>query len=235
MAAITDAGGTWNTNAGNKTVTATPASSDLIVVVHGMSGWISGDDSTITDNNSDGLGTYTKIGASPLATGGGSTGAMWVSIRDALVGSASSTIFTATNTGDTGGGLTVFRVSGMTKTGVTAARQNKGESDQTENPPVIDFAGVTLTENPIILGLFAEDNPHGLTVPTDFTVGSSTNWGSPTMGVSIAFINSGKTASNYAWSGGAVTDHSEVGVELDTSAAAAGSSRRRFLPSLGVA
>ena len=45
MATGTDAGGTWNTTAGNKTVIATPASNDLIVVVHGMSGWASADDS----------------------------------------------------------------------------------------------------------------------------------------------------------------------------------------------
>ena len=36
-AAVTSLGETWNTTAGNKTVTATPAVNDLIVVIHGIS------------------------------------------------------------------------------------------------------------------------------------------------------------------------------------------------------
>lgn len=221
MATITAAGSTWNsTNSPTThTVVATPAANDLIVVVHGGSGWASGDTSVITDNNSDGNGTYTIIGSGPLSSGGGTTGALWISIRDSLVGSATSTTFTNTEVGLTGGGLTVFRVSGMTRTGASAARQNKGESDQTENPPSIAFAAATLTENPIILGVMGEDNPPALTAPADFSETFDSGWTTPTTGVWVGFINSGKTSSSYAWTGGAVTDHNEVGVELDTSSA----------------
>lgn len=215
----TDAGGTWNTTAGNKTVVATPAVSDLIVVVHGISTWASGDDSVITDNNADGLGTYTKFGTAtaPLSTGGGTGGALWISVRNALVGSATSTTFTATNTGDTGGGLTVIRFSGMTRTGASAVRQNIGESTQTENPPQITFGAATLTANPIVLAVFGEDNPAAVTQPTGFTEADDTGWATPVSGIEVAWDDSGNTASNYAWSGGALTDHNEVGVELDTS------------------
>ena len=218
MATGTHAGSTWNTTAGNKTVVATPASGDLIVVIHGMSGFAGADDSTITDNNSDGNGTYTKIGASPLSTGGGTAGALWISIRDSLIGSATSTTFTATNSGDTGGGLTVMRFSGMSRVGSSAARQNVGQSSQTENPPVIAFSGVTLTANAIMLGVFGEDNPAGVTPPGGFSEAVDTGWATPTSGVEVCWDDSGNTASSYAWSGGALTDHNEVGVELDTSA-----------------
>jgi hypothetical protein len=214
MAAVTSLGATWNTTAGNKTVTATPAVDDLIVVVHGMSGWASGDTSVITDNQG---GTYTQIGANPLSTGGGTSGALWISIRTALISSASSTIFTATNTGDTGGGLTVLKVTGMSRVGSSAVRQSIGQSSQTENPPVIAFGSATLTENPIILAVFGEDNPAGVTPPTDFTERTDTGWSSPTSGIEVCSIDSGKTSSSYSWSGGALTDHNEVGVELDTS------------------
>lgn len=220
MAAVTKLGETWNTTAGNKTVVATPAVGDLIVVVHGMSGWQAGDESTITDNNADGLGTYTKIGASPLATEGGTNGALWISIRNALVGNGSSTTFMATNVGDNGGGLTVFKVTGMSLVGADAARQNKGEPGQAENPPELFFTLPTLTTNPIILAVFGEDNPPALTPPTDFTEHTDTGWATPASGIEVCSVDSGKTEQTYSWSGGALTDHCEVGVELDASAVA---------------
>ena len=160
MATVTELGETWDTNAGNKTVVATPAVGDLIVVVHGMSGWASGDTSVITDDNSS--GKYTQIGGDPLSTGGGTAGALWISIRRSLIGSATSTTFTCTNSGDTGGGLTVLNVTGMSRVGANAALQNVGESTQTESPVVITFGKATLTGNPIILGCFGEDNPAAL-------------------------------------------------------------------------
>jgi hypothetical protein len=220
MATGTDAGGLWNTTAGNKTVTATPAVNDLIVVVHGMSGWAAADNSTITDNNSGGGGTYTRIGTAsvPMSQGGGTAGALWISIRNSLISSASSTIFTCTNSGDTGGGLTVLRFSGMTRTGALAIRQSKGEDNATENPPTITFPVAALTGNPIILAVMGEDNPAGVTPPTGFTEADDTGWATPTAGIEVCWDDSGNTASLYAWSGGALTDHNEVGVELNTTA-----------------
>ena len=218
MATITKLGELWDTNTGDHTVTATPAANDLIVVVHGMSGFAGSDNSTLSDNNSGGGGSYSKIGGNPLSTGGGTAGALWISIRNSLVTSATSTIFTETGTGNTGGGLTVLAVSGMARTGAMAARQNKGESTQTEDPPSIAFAAATLTANPIVLGVLGEDSPAGLTAPTDFAEHTDTGWSSPTTGIEVCSVNSGKTASSYSWSGGALADHNEVGVELDTTA-----------------
>lgn len=220
MAVGTDAGGTWNTTAGNKTVVATPAASDLIVVIHGISNWASGDNSIITDNNADGLGTYVQIGSAtaPLSTGGGTVGALWISVRRALIGSATSTTFTATNTGDTGGGLTVLRFSGMARVGANAIRQFVGESSATENPPTITFGSTTLTGNPVILAVFGEDNPPALTSPTGFTAADDTGWATPTSGIQVCWDDAGNTATLFSWSGGALTDHNEVGVELNTAA-----------------
>lgn len=220
MAVGTDAGGPWDTTAGNKTVTATPALNDLIVVIHGMSGWASGDDSVITDNNSDGLGTYHRIGTAtaPLSTGGGTAGALWISVRNALIGSATSTIFTCTNTGDTGGGLTVIRFSGFTRTGSSAVKQSKGESTQTESPPSITFDAATDTNNPIIIATLTEDNPPAVTPPAGFSEAEDTGWNSPATGIAVAWDDAGNTGTTYAWTSGANTDHNDVGIELDTSA-----------------
>ena len=209
-------GETWDTNAGNKTVTATPNVNDLIVVVHGMSGWAGTDDSIITDNNSS--GTYDKIGASPLSTGGGTACALWISVRKSLIASAVSTIFTATNTGDTGGGLTVLNVSGMTRVGADAVLQLVGESTQTESPVVITFSQATNTSNPVIFGCFGEDNPAALGPPASFTETTDTGWSSPTTGIHVCYVSSGQTSSQYTYASGAFTDHNEGGVELKTSA-----------------
>ena len=224
MATGTDAGGTWNTTAGNKTVTATPTANDLIVVVHGMSGWASGDNSTITDNNAGGGGTYHRIGTAtaPLSTGGGTAWALWISVRDNLISSATSTVFTVTNTGDTGGGLTVLRFSGMSRVGSQAVKQSKGESTATKNPPTITFAATTDTNNPIVLAVMGEDNPAAVTPPVGFTEADDTGWASPVTGIEVCWDDSGNAATLFSWSGGALTDHNEVGIELDTSAAPTG-------------
>lgn len=216
MATFTEAGETWNTTAGNKTVVATPSSNDLIVVVGGASGMAGADDIVISDNNSDGNGTYFR---SVRATGGGTTGMLDIWVRRNLIGSATSTTFTATITGDTGGGLTVMRLSGMYHTGYGAVRQSKGENDNTENPPSIAFTEATLTGNPILIAVMCEDNPAALTSPTSFTETTDTGWATPTTGVHVCFLNSGGTSSTYAYqTGGAATDHCEVAVELDASA-----------------
>src|SRR5215472_6834494 len=112
VSTVTHAGSVWTTTAGNKTVTATPALGDLIVVIAPATGVAT---TGVTDNNTDGLGTYTKIGSS--FTGFSTAGDLSVWVRNALVGSASSTIFTAAQGSSTGGGLDVLRVSGMSRTG----------------------------------------------------------------------------------------------------------------------
>jgi len=184
-----------------------------------MGGWASGDDSTITDNNSDGLGTYHKIGTAtaPLSTGGGTAMAAWISVRNSPIGSASSTVFTTTNTGDTGGGLTVLRFSGFSRFGSSAVKQSKGESTATENPPTLTFGATTLTGNPIVLACFGEDNPLAITPPTGFTEADDTGWATSTSGIEVCWDDSGNTATVFSWTGGATTDHNDVGIELDAS------------------
>ena len=220
MAAVTGFVERWNTTAGTKsTASLAPTVDDLIVVIHGMSGWASGDTSVITDDQG---GVYTQIGADPLSTGGGTGGALWISIRTTLFPATVQTIFTATNVGDTGGGLTVLFVSGMSRTGANAALQNKGESTQTESPVVITFGAATQASSVIILGCLGEDNPSNLGPPTGFLELTDTGWNTPTTGIHVCSVNSGKTLSAYTYAGGSFIDHNEVGVELDTSVPPAG-------------
>lgn len=215
MATFTEAGESWTTTAGKKTVVATPASNDLIVVVAGATS--TGTPTiAVSDNNSDGLGTYVLIAS---ASGGGTGGLLRIYVRTALVGSATSTTFTATIGSDTGGGLTVMRLSSMYHTGYGAVRQFAQESTQTEDPPSIAFTAATLTDNPILIAVLCEDNPAALTSPTGFSETTDTGYNSPVTGIHVCFINSGATNSTYAYqAGGAATDHCEVAVELDAAA-----------------
>lgn len=216
MATWTEAGELWNTTAGNKTVTATPSANDLIVVVAGATS-ASTPTISVSDNNAGGGGTYDLITSE---SGGGTGGLLRIYVRKALISSATSTIFTATIGTDTGGGLTVMRLSGMALVGSSAVRQFVGESTQTENPPSMAFGFATLTGNPVILAVLGEDNPLALTDPAGFTNTTATGYNTPPTGITICFANSGVTNSTYAWTGGAVTVHCEVGAELDVNTVA---------------
>src|SRR3990167_3549978 len=215
MATVSELGETWNTTAGDKTVVATPALNDLIVVVAAASGMAGGDNISVADNNSDGLGAYTRIAR---ALGGGTTGMLDIWIRNSKVGSATSTTFTATITGDTGGGLTVLKVTGMSRAGSSASKQFADEDSQTENPPTCVFPAAALTANACIGAIFGEDNPIALTQPSGWSETTDTGWASPTSGIHVTFRSSGETGQTISWSGGATTDHCDVLVELDTSA-----------------
>ena len=170
---------------------------------------------SFADNNADGLGTYTTYGPS---VGGGDRGALWISVRNALIGSATSTDFAPTNSSLNGGGTVVLTFSGMTKAGAAAVVQSIGEDTATENPPTITFASAVNTDNPVVLGVLGEDNPLALTPPAGFSEAVDLGWNTPTTGIEVCFIGSGSTASLFSWSGGAVTDHNEFGIELDASA-----------------
>ena len=152
----------WNTTTGtgtNKNVTATPALFDLIVVIGGSSG-LSGGVTSVTDNNADGLGTYSKIGTS--FTGFSTTGDLSIWVRNSLVQSATSTVFTAAQNGSSGGGLDVYRISGMWQAGAGAVRSSGGQSTGTAaTAPAPVLSETPLTGNPVITAVCAWHQPAG--------------------------------------------------------------------------
>src|SRR5262245_7809752 len=137
MAAVTLLGTqTFDTNSGTKTVTATPAVGDLIVLVTAHTGNTSSN--APTDNNSDGLGTYPLVETAVKAS---SADTMRFWIRDALIGSASSTVFTHAPGTSTGGGLGVLKVTGMTRAGAAAELKSGILSNQTAATPAVSWTG----------------------------------------------------------------------------------------------
>src|SRR5262245_22496776 len=109
----------FTTASGTKTVTATPAVGDLIIIVTAHSGNTSG--TAPTDDNSDGLGTYTLIDTAVKAS---SADTMKAWVRNSPIGSASSTVFSHAPGTSTGGGLGVFKCTEITKKGSAAIRQS---------------------------------------------------------------------------------------------------------------
>lgn len=221
MATVTSLGSTYNTTAGAKTVVATPAVNDLIFVVVQLSGVST--TPTMSDNNSDGLGTYTKVGST--FSNSGTVKAVMGFVRDAAVGSATSTTWTMTPSGDNGGGLQVLKITGMSRYGSSAIVQSSGQSNQTAGTtPAPVFGAAVNTNNPVITGLVNATNPAGITPRSSpaYTERVDTGWATPTSGVENSSIDSGETATTITYGGTSASVFSDYVVELDTSAAPVG-------------
>jgi hypothetical protein len=212
MPAWTFAGSTWTTAAGDKTVTATPAIGDLIVIIAASSG-LSGGTTAVTDNNSS--GTYTQ--ADSDRTGFSTTGVLTVWVRTALIPAASSTIFTAAQAGSTGGGLHVYRLSGMTLTGASAVRSNGGESSGvagTTPAPVLNQT--PHDRNPMLIAVAAGANAAVMNPRTGYIEGADGGYNTPATGLGSAVLDSGENAATLTFGGTTSTAFASVGVELES-------------------
>jgi hypothetical protein len=211
-----------NTTAGSKTVTATPTANDLVVVftpITGLTG--SGPTISVTDDNSDGQGSYTMIGVTPNRTGFSTLGALQVWVRNSLVGISNSTIFTANQTGSSGGGLDLFRVSGMSRAGSSAVRQSTGQSSGTAGTtPAPAFGSAVLTGNPVLAAVGNGTSPATLTPRGSpvYTEATDVGYSTPTTGFESMFISSGETGTTITWGSTSATSFASIAIELDSSA-----------------
>lgn len=220
MAAITDyAAGVFTSASGTKTQTIVPALGDLVCVVTAQTGNTS--DNAPTDDNADGLGTYTAVQTNVKVA---SADKIKVWIRDAFIGSATSTIVTIAPGASSGGGLRSLKVTGMPagRVGATAARQAGGQSNTAAATPAPAFPGVALTANACFGAVFNGDNPAGMTPPSSWTENGDIGYNTPTTGLEIARRDSGETGSTITWGSASATEFASVIVELDTSAIPSG-------------
>lgn len=222
MAAVigASAGGT-TTNAASYAMTAfTPAANDLIVVMVGAGATAA--TPGCTDDNADGLGTYTLIDTA-LWHSSADQGVVFV--RDALIGSATSTTVTFTCTGDSADGITysVFRVSGMSRTGSAASRQTAKQSNQAGGgTPSVTFGVAMDTNNPSVGCVWNLTNPAGLTPPTNWTEVNDGGYNTPAHGRESVRRDSGSTATTVTWNSTSASEFATLMIELDASAAASG-------------
>jgi hypothetical protein len=231
VAAFTSAGFLWNTTAGtasNKAVTATPVLNDLIVVIGGSSG-LAGGVTTVTDDNTDGFGTtpgYTQIDVD--RTGFSTTGVLTMWIRNRLIRSATSTVFTAAQNGSSGGGLQVCQISGMSIVGLGAVRgsggQSSGGAGTTPAPILLGRVGTTfsgtqaaLTANLCIGVVMGGTVTPAITEPGSWSESLDLSYTVPTTGMETAFRNSGETNSTITWGSTIATAFASMAIELDVS------------------
>jgi hypothetical protein len=209
------------TNNATKAVTATPAAGDLIVLVVVNSGATAG--TAPTDNNADGNGTYTLAETCLLST---ATQYASVYIRDALVGSATSTVFTNNNTSNTGGGIAVLKVTGMSKTGATAKKQSAKQDSQSAGTPAPAMGAAVLTTNPVVMAAVVNDSSpghdgtSGLVPRTSHGEVVDGGYSTPTTGLYVTTIDSGETGTTLTWGGAATASYGALAVELDASSSA---------------
>jgi len=213
MAAVTLGASVFTTTAGNKTTASfTPAVGDLLVVVAAATGVTT---SAVSDSQS---GTYTKVAGD--FTGFSTTGNLNVWVRTALVPAATGTTVTATQTSSTGGGVVVYRVSGMSRVSSNAVRSTGGQSTGGAGAtPAPVLNNTPLSANLVIGAVANGTNPAALTPRTGYTESPTPDLGyaTPTTGLEVMYRNSGETSATITWGGTSATGFASVAIELDIS------------------
>lgn len=203
----------FDTTTGTHTVTATPTVGDLIAIVVANDGFTAG--STVTDNNSGGAGAFTRICSALKAT---SADLLELHIRTALVVSGTSTIFSATGASSTGGGITVYRITNMTRLGAAGARCFGTQANQASGgtpAPVLSL--LPSTTNPIITAVFNATNVGGVTARASPAYTRDTNLGhaTPTEGMCVAHVNGSETTATITWGGTSASAFCSLAVEIN--------------------
>jgi hypothetical protein len=217
MATVTFAGDTFTTTAGSKTLTATPAVGDLIVVFVAATGVVTSTSYGVSDNNTDGHGTYLRITTALKATSADGLAAF---VRADPIQRAVSTIWTTSgDTASTGGGLAVWRINGLTLTALQAVRQSAVQSNQAAaGTPAPVLGAAALTGNPLVGAIFNATNPATMTPPTSWTEDADVGYATPTTGLEAVHIASGFTGSTVTWGGTSGSAFCSMVVELSTAA-----------------
>jgi len=198
---------TFNTTADNKQAVITPAANGLLVACVVISGTTALP--TLTDDQS---GSYTLI-ESGLRNS--SVAAHWLFVRDALCKPVAHTL-TMVPTGDSGGGLDVIEVSGMSRVGRYAVRSN----GHTNNIAAGGVPAVTMNQaaasNMVIAMLAANDNTCTATNPTSYTQRQNGGYATPTTGLMVSTRDSGETTATVTWGGTETSASGTIAVELET-------------------
>lgn len=222
MAAIGTSFNIFNTNATDpKTATLTAATAgDLIVIVCAYTGQTAAP--VITDDQS---GTYTEVLGGALKNA--SADAAWIFIRDALLPATQSTIVSAARASTTGGGMVIFRVSGMTRVGTDAVRnwattpqRGKQENQAASGTPAPALPAAALTGNPTLGFVFNATNPATLTPNASWTEKADIGYNTPTTGLEVVGRDSGFTGTTVTWGGTSGSAFASAIIELDSSAPA---------------
>lgn len=208
MATAAILGASVDTTSGTHTVTATPTLNDLIVLLTITTGSTA---STVPTDNQG--GTYTTVASALKNT---SADKMMIHVRNQLVSSAVSTQYSHAPGATTGGGIAVYRIAGMTRTGLQAIRQYAVQENQAAATPAPIFGTAALTGNLCLGMIFNATNPAAMTSPTSWTEDGDSGYNSPTTGYQVCRRNSGETGTTITWGSASGSAFCSGVVELDT-------------------
>jgi len=193
----------------------TPAANDLLIAFVVASGTVA----TGTMTSSVGGQTFTKITSFAYSA---SANTVYAFVSDQLVSATSQTVtFDCTGDNATGAVIFVARISGMSRTGLSAIKQSAGQANQSASTtPAPAFGASALTGNPTLGVIGNATSPAGMTPPTGWTENASgdTGYSTPTTGGEYVYRDSGFTGTTITWGGTSASVFASLIVELDTSA-----------------
>jgi len=153
----------------------------------------------------------------------GNNGRLTVWVQTALT-TATGTVVTVSYPGDntSGNHLYVFGVSGMTKIGAAAVRQDaQDDVHAAGTPQATALAAAALAENPVLIGVHDEGTAVGWTPPTNW-IESEAPVGEqvitvPDSRTEVAARSSGFTGTTVTWGSSSTGEYASYVLELDTS------------------
>jgi hypothetical protein len=172
-----------------------------------------------TDNNPDGRGTYGTARVNSKKVSSADTLLMF--IRDYPIMNTTSTIFSHAPGTSSGGGLTVLKVTGMSRAGSNAEAQTGAvqQNNAGGSAPAPVFGGAVNTNNVVIAAAFNAANVATLSPRSSplYSEHVDTGYNNPTTGVEVMSVNSGETSATITWGSSSASAFCAAAIELDTS------------------
>ena len=213
MATLTQLGtSTFTTISGTKTLTATPAVGDLVLLITAHTG----NTSVIAPTDDQG-GVYEQAPPSAVMNVSADTMQFWV--RTTLIPSAISMVFTHAPGTTTGGGLIGIVSNGGTRVGKDAIGQTAVENNlAAAGTPAPVFAAAPVTANPVLGVVFNNTNPATMTPRTGYVERFDNGYTLPATGIEGMTINSGETSPTITWGGTSASIYCTLAAEFDQTA-----------------
>lgn len=217
MAAITVVATTYTTTNATSYTSAsfTPANNDLLAVIVRVTGSSLAAPTLVSSAGT----TFTLVSLESFGVGG----TMYFFIANALSTNTAQTLtYDCTGDAATSCFIKPFRVSGMTRLGTSALRQEVVEEFPTTTTIDPVFASAPLTTNPIICAVATGDLTAALTSPSSFSTAVHDTGSTPNASLWSCKSDSGITSETLTWGGTLSGTALAMHWELDVSASATG-------------
>lgn len=202
---------TFNTTSGTKTVTATPAVGDGVIIFTAHSG-----NTSTTAPTDDQGGTYSLIDSTFKNVSADGLAAF---VRDSVIPANVSTVFTHAPGTTTGGGLAVLHYTGG-GAGVGAIRQSAKEINKTAaGTPAPVFAATPKSTSAVVGAAFVSFGSAFLSPRSGYTERVDAAYTTPDANLEIMSRDSGEASATITWGSPAAFAYCTLVIELSVSQA----------------